>query len=260
MNKFRKTINKSQSSISFLTTDKGWFRYLAIDGKEAFLLGNACGTCAFFFARLEGANKSVEPKTLIDFLNNGIKSITSEIIEQLSLIIPIGEYWVFTSRILPVLVLPGKADDYFVKEQVDTWGTEFGSLPHNPETEYYRLKTICLPNRSKLFEFLIPMFPSNCLNQQTVAFYREEIAKGSEPTAISIAVLDVKEPAVIEPGCEPKNCYSHWCLANYLIDGHHKVFAAAMEGKSITMITFLAVDRGVSSEEDVEQYFGMIAT
>jgi hypothetical protein len=33
-----------------------------------------------------------------------------------------------------------------------------------------------------------------------------------------------------------------------------------MEGKSITMITFLAVDQGVSSEEDVEKYFGIIET
>ena len=265
MNRLRKIISKSQSRISFLSKGGGswkvWDRYLAIDGKEAFHIGNVCETCSFFFERIEGTNKSIKPKELIDSLNYGLKSITPQLVEQLSLIIPEGDYWVFTSRILPTLVVPGEADDYFVKEQVDTWGMgPPGSLSHDPKTEYYRLRTVSLPNRSKLFEFLIPLLSRDWLNQQRVTFYREEIGKGSEPTAISIAVLDVKEPATIEPGCDPENCYSHWCLANYLIDGHHKVFAAAMEGKSITMITFLAVDRGVSSEEDVEKYFGIIDT
>jgi hypothetical protein len=179
MNRLRKTISKSQSPISFLTKGGGswkvWDRYLAIDGKEAFHIGNICETCSFFFERLEGANNSINPKNLTDALNYGLKSITPQLVEQLSLIIPKGDYWVFTSRILPTLVFPGKADDYFVKEQVDTWGIAFESLPHTPATEYYRLKTISLPNSSKLFEFLIPMFPSSCLNQQRVASYREAI-------------------------------------------------------------------------------------
>ena len=44
---------------------------------------------------------------------------------------------------------------------------------------------------------------------------------------------------------------SHWCLAHYLIDGHHKVFAASETGMPCTLLSFLAVDQGVSSPEEV---------
>jgi hypothetical protein len=51
---------------------------------------------------------------------------------------------------------------------------------------------------------------------------------------------------------------SHWCLAHYLIDGHHKVYAAAQENKPLTLISFLAVDQGVSSEEEIDELVSVL--
>ena len=56
-------IEKSASIIGFDTIGGGnwseWDRYLTIAGKHAYHMGNICGTCQFFFERLNGANKSI---------------------------------------------------------------------------------------------------------------------------------------------------------------------------------------------------------
>lgn len=101
-----------------------------------------------------------------------------------------------------------------------------------------------------VFEFIVPMFPHGWLTGETVDEFREIIQNGGAPTAISVSVLDRKQPA---------NWYNdqviteHWCLAHYLIDGHHKVYASNIVQKPITLLSFLAVDEGISSPDDVAQ-------
>jgi hypothetical protein len=63
-------------------------------------------------------------------------------------------------------------------------------------------------------------------------------------------VLDVKQPAVWSG--EP-TITSHSCLAHYLLDGHHKVFAASKAGLPLTLLAFLAIENGISSGEQIEQ-------
>lgn len=81
------------------------------------------------------------------------------------------------------------------------------------------------------------------MEEYATAYNRNEM-----PTAVSISVLDVKSPADWD---EEKDITSHWCLAHYLIDGHHKVYAAAKDGKPLTLISFINVGHGVSSEEEI---------
>ena len=67
-------ITDSKSIVSFETKGNGawevWHRYIAIDGKPAYEIGNICGTCSFYFERLEGANRSVHPIDLVEQLRN----------------------------------------------------------------------------------------------------------------------------------------------------------------------------------------------
>lgn len=107
-----------------------------------------------------------------------------------------------------------------------------------------------MSNERGLFEFLVPMFPHNWLDQRRLAEYAVSYSRDVMPTAVSISVFDVKEPATCERG---KEITTHWCLAHYLIDGHHKVYAAAQENKPLTLVSFLAVDQGVSSEEEINE-------
>ena len=42
---------------------------------------------------------------------------------------------------------------------------------------------------------------------------------------------------------------THWCFANYLIDGHHKVFASHLTGKPITVLCFINIENSFQGVE-----------
>ena len=56
-------VTKSASCIAFQSEGGGawkiWDRYIALDGKRAFHIGNV-GTCSFLFERLGGASRSID--------------------------------------------------------------------------------------------------------------------------------------------------------------------------------------------------------
>lgn len=252
---------KGSSSIIGFTTEGGgswkvWDRYLTIEGKKAFHIGNICGTCSFFFERLEGANTSVNAEAIIDALNKGVKNLEPSIAQALALIVPDGKYKLLLQDIRPRLVKPGEKADYFTDEQVALWGVNgFWGMPHFPKTEYYRLQTKQMKKGRGLFEFLVPMFPHNWLESKRLAEYETIYNNNEMPSAVSISILDVKSPADWD---EEKDITSHYCLAHYLIDGHHKVYAAAKTGKQLTLISFLAVSQGVSSDEEITELLGTL--
>ena len=253
-------ITSSNSILSFETEGSGdwdvWDRYLAIDGKRAFHIGNICGTCSFFFERMEGANQSINPKEIVNALNKGVKSLDKELLNSLEIIIPDGKYLIILERALPKLTIPGSENDYFSNEQVQLWGVDgFWGMPHFPKTEYYRLVTSKLKNGVGFYEFLIPTFPHGWLDEERVEKYRKIISEGAEPTMVTLSILDVKEPADWDG---EQDITSHHCMAHYLIDGHHKAYAAALENKPLTMLAFLAIEQGVSSEDDVNELISSI--
>lgn len=56
----------SQTIVSFDKKGGGnWeasHRLISIEGKPAYEIGKICGTCSFYFERLEGANQSLHPR------------------------------------------------------------------------------------------------------------------------------------------------------------------------------------------------------
>lgn len=248
-------VTNSVSPISFQTEGGGhwkvWDRYIALDGKRAFHIGNVCGTCSFFFERLSGANRSININAAVSKLNEGIGELDAELVDVLKELLPDGRYRPMLLHAQPQLVKPGMSADYFVSEQVALWGLDgFWGLPHNPKTEYYRLGSRQLPEGRGFYEFLVPIFPHNWLKREQVDSYGDLLVRGAQPTAVALGVLDVKQPAVWVG--EP-DVTSHWCLAHYLLDGHHKVYAASQTGRPCTLLSFLAVEKGISSAEDVNE-------
>jgi len=70
------------------------------------------------------------------------------------------------------------------------------------------------------------------------------------PTALAISLLDVKAPAVWEK--EP-DVTAHWCLVHYLLDGHHKLFASTQENRQVGLLSFISVNNGISTVEQIKQ-------
>ena len=253
-------IEKSKSIISFGYKGNGsvkiWDRFLLIENKPAYHIGNVCGTCNFFFERMEGANKSFSIDEIRRDLRNGITDLKTQTIDKFKLILPKGDYYSTILEINPDKISLGKESDYFANEQIKTWGTDgFWNLPHFPKIEYYRNTTQKIDETAKFFEFVVPMFPENWLNKETVEFYKSQIENKQRPTAVSISILDVKEPADIN---ERGECYAHWCLSHYLIDGHHKVFAASLLNKPISLLSFLAVNESIADEEQIKRIYEIV--
>lgn len=172
--------------------------------------------------------------------------------------LPNANYRATLLKISAQLVRPGENNDDFVKEQIELWGVDrFWNLAHDPRSEYYRTDARPLGDRRELFEFLVPLVPTNWLDADTVTKYEERIADGEQPTALAIATLDVKQPADWEG--DPA-ITEHWCLAHYMLDGHHKTLAAARVGRPITLLSFLAVDESIASHEDFEFALAALAS
>ncbi|HEY6752735.1 MAG TPA: hypothetical protein VI027_15605 [Rubrobacteraceae bacterium] len=229
----------------------GWNRYLTLLGERAYLIGGACDTCAFIFERMGGANRNVSPGKTANALRGGLERIESTLVSTIGEAMPEGNYRVSLLELTPNLARPGAEEDYFAHEQVELWGTDrFWDLPHNPKTEYYRTPSVPLGSSRRLFEFVVPMFPKAWLSEKTVRAYVNQLSAGERPTALAVSVLDIRGPATREEG---PTLNEHWCMAHYLLDGHHKTYAAFLALKPITLLSFLTTAESVATEENVDR-------
>lgn len=228
-------------------------RHLTVGGIPAYEVGNACGTCEFWFTRLEGASATGSIAESVDAtrvaLADGIASLDDLVVEQFARVLADGRYLVLLLDVEPRLVEPDDSASYFHDEQVALWGIDpVTGVPHDPATPYYRLPDTSIDATRSLFEFLVPLHPPSDLDADTLAGYASRLGSDDRPTAVALSVLDVKQPANWD---DDATITEHWCLAHYLLDGHHKVAAAAAAGRPVRTLTYLAVDEGVSSPKDI---------
>lgn len=249
------TSSSTESRIGFATEGGAnwpvWDRYITLDGKKAYHIGNICGTCSFFFERLGGARDKVSPSELSQRFRSGISELDENLLSTVAAALPAGDYNALLLNCVPRRVLPLEPGDYFREEQIALWGVEpFYDLPHHTKTEYYRTAPIEMGGGRGLFEFIVPMFPKRWLYTDAVNAYRTTLSEGSTPTALALSILDIKQPADWEGDPEINE---HWCLSHYLLDGHHKTLAASELGLPISILSFLAIEKGISTREEVAE-------
>ncbi|HMO10640.1 MAG TPA: hypothetical protein PKB06_03855 [Actinotalea sp.] len=223
---------------------------LTLDDRPAFELSFWCGTCQFLFQRMEGANESLSLEEMRSQLSRGLDDIDSSVVEAFGGLLPEGHYMPMLLSVLPRLVVPGKAGDYFGEEQLATWGVDsFWGLPEYPRTAYYRtFETPVAGRDSHLFEFIVPMVPPAWDDAETVRAQVERLLVSDAPTAVAISTLDVCQPAM---DTRSVDYYGHWCLTHFLLDGHHKMHAAADAGRPLRLLSLLSVDGSLATAEQV---------
>ncbi len=242
----RRTVTSSNSPLRFENTGSQtwptWDRFLSVNGVKAYHLGNICGTCAFFFERLDAAAHAVDVGALSSALAEGLVALDADLVASLSQLMPAGEYSVLLLDFQPLSVAIGDESDYFAAEQVESVGVDpYYGQPHDPKVTYYRRGDRAFINvagcGAALFDFVAPM--STTLDEARVAHYVHALDGGKRPTAVALSVLDTKQPE-IEDGLQ------HWCMTHYLLDGHHKLAAAARTGRAVSLLAFVATDRGIT--------------
>ena len=239
-------------------------RYLTLHGKRAYQLSWSCGTCGLVFERQTAAQETVSIEMLRSRLADGLSHIEDEVVDAFSTVIPRGAYCVALLEIRPRLVRPGDEGDYFSKEAVALFGLDppHYDLPFSPKTYYYRLASTPgaglaqrvgdLADGSALFEFLAPMISIRALDDSTLETYRNRDPQRATPTAVAISVLEMASPASLKDGAvDPPPCHRHWGWTHFLLDGHHKVNVAASEGRPVSLLSFLAIEQGLSYPSEV---------
>lgn len=154
-------------------------------------------------------------------------------------------------QVTPRLVTPVADDDYFAHEQVATWGVDsFWGLPENPRTPYYRTFETPVAANAHLYEFVVPMVPPTWNDRLRVQRHAAALAAGSLPAAVAVSTLDISQPALAD-GCS--DYYEHWALTHFLLDGHHKLEAAAVTGRPLQLLALVAIDASLAREDDIRR-------
>lgn len=229
-------------------------RYLLIDGKRAYNLGINCQTCSLLFERLPGANQSVEIEKTAEALRQGVKSLSDPVVQTAGEGLPEEKYIALLGEAALRLVYPKDKGDYFSEEQTALWGeNKFWCLPHDPRIPYFRASELEIGESRKLFNFIVPMYPTKWLTFRTQLDYERELEKRGSGTALAVSILDVRSPADWEEGAGIPDPVEHWCFTHYLIDGHHKLHSAFEAGKRLSILSFVALTQCVATCDQVEQ-------
>ena len=256
MHNARIVIDSDSPRISFGTTGSEswpqWDRYLLIDGEQVYHVGNICGTCDFFFEKRPHASEigsdELSAPQIADRLRSSTDVMNPAFLKRLGSILEPGEYEVIHRLVRPVLTFPGDERDYFSNECIDLFAEYEGEAPHSPKTSYYRCKDFAMSDTVRFFDFLIPLQEPATLDSQRVSEYEQVLRGGTIPTAFSVSLLDIKAPAL---KASPAPVSEHWCLANYVLDGHHKIYAASRQNLSVSVLSFLSARASLANAECV---------
>ncbi|MEI7670124.1 MAG: hypothetical protein WCJ33_08585 [Pseudomonadota bacterium] len=235
-----------------IRTDE-FMRKLFIEGKPAYEIGLCCDTCSFYFERLGGAYPlEIKPEEIGKHLFEGLTIANrTDVINAVSKLFPTGKYKVQLRNIQPKLIEPFSKADYFTHDQLDLFDMDgFFGVPHYPKVKYYRGVDRMINNKHKLFEFFIPFAPQNWLTPERVAEYESQFQQSKKPTVISITIVDVRQPANWSGN---PTITKHTCVAHYIIDGHHKLFASSKAQKEITLLSFVATEKCMADESEINE-------
>ena len=161
-------------------------------------------------------------------------------------LLPVGQYLPVLLELRPVLVTPMQEGDYFAHEQVEHRGPDsFWGLPHFPQTQYYRGGTLPISETATVFEFVVPMVPPSWNDAARVRDHEQQLLAGGTPTALAVSIVDVTQPS--------DSYQAHWGLTHFLLDGHHKIEAAARHNLPLRILSMIALDAGLAAQQDVSR-------
>jgi hypothetical protein len=204
------------------------------------------------------------PQNLSERLNAGVKSLDQDVVRTASLLLPGGQYRVCLFELTPIRVSPGTSKDYFANELERSWDRDSSGV--SPHDDYYRMPEQRITRGDEVdrfFEFVVPFYTG--VSPATVSSYGAALLAGAKPTALAASLLDLKfgwdrgsfrggpwlrsellDRQTDRPG------ETHLCPSHYLLDGHHKVFAASLLQRPITLLSFLSMDHSFATAEAID--------
>ena len=91
---------------------------------------------------------------------------------------------------------------------------------------------------------------SHKLTKPVIAATQGWVIGGALPAAVAVSTLDISQPAMAD---DNSDYYEHWALTHFLLDGHHKLEAAAATGRPLQLLALVAADASLAGEADIRR-------
>ncbi len=227
-----------------------WYCHLTVAGARVFEYGCPCGTCGITFRKVASPAHRVNDAEAFRALGN-LKTVPpNEVLLKLARILEPGEYHPAVLEGAVRLVAPGAADDYFAHDVPRLFGLEPPDYekPGSPNTSYYRFGSDHVlgrtgrlngPHKALVTAVVMPLHAPNQLSRERIDYWKQQQRGGLDLTAFAVSVLDNQAPAM-DPADESYPYEEQFLLTNCLLDGHHRIQAAAELGASVRILALLA--------------------
>jgi hypothetical protein len=253
-------------------------RFVSIAGDRLYYLGMTCDTCAYLFEK-RGYTSRLSPAALSARLESAERLLAPDLLGSVGDLLESGTYSVVETAFVPQATGPCEPSDYFGNESIRFFGLDaVTGVPDNPRVRYWRGGDSVLPNglgaprrsiecnlgreTQLFFHLVVPMEPPHVLSRERIDYYGGRLEMGESPAAAGVSVLDVRAKAIL-PGDAADPAWRDatlWCLTTLLLDGHHKVQAAAELGRKVRLLTFLAHAPSVAEKANFEPVLRELAS
>ena len=260
-------VGQDDSLLRFVEGDKhelAWAgqRYLYVGTRRTFHLSYWCGTCPFFFGRQEDSDQTLSIERLEETLNRGLDDFDADVLDAFGSLLPRGRYIPMLLEIAPRLILPRNVGEYPSEEELDRQAVHgFWGRPGHHHTPYYCGASRAIGGSENLYEYIVPMVPPSWNDAERVALHKRLLERDSRPTAVSLSIVDITYGwEEDESGEDSEEEVIHWGLVHFMLDGHHKLQAAAETSRPLRLLSFFSTQYGVAAEENASRVPRILAT
>ncbi len=214
-----------------------WFCHVMIGGERVFQFGCPCGTCGIVFRKVGDSANRVDDSEGVRLMGPLESVPSSRTLERLARPLQRGTYHAVVIEAVPTLIPPRAADDYFSTDAVRLFDSRSypSDEPNDPRTSYYRIGDEVVsrgtsqrvaPYNALALSIAMPLHDPENLNRTRVEHWKDLARTGAQLTAFAIGIVDQQAPAT-ENADENYPIEEHLVLTNCLLDGHHRIQAAA---------------------------------
>jgi hypothetical protein len=204
---------------------------LYVGGKPLYeMVGGECDTCGGWFSLVDGPARPCTPADLSKRLGSGLDRVDRPLLDLVTLLLPKGRYTVGLLRAIPFQ--RGDNEWHWFESraiQREVWRT----MPAESSLEVPSEHTSGHVERYVETEDILPHIPLALVDWDRVSRYRHAIRDGARPTAMVLSMGEIRHP---------QGERTEVRLTHFVIDGHHKLLAAAQTGRPLTLLSFFAHD------------------
>jgi hypothetical protein len=239
-----------------------WYCHLLVAGDRVFEYGCPCGTCGIVFRKVGSSTHQVSDSEAFRLLGRLDSVPSDDALRRLARVLEPGSYHPVIVEGTVRHIEPGASDDYFASDVVQLFGLDPPDYdkPSSPGTPYYRFGSDCelgrtgrttRPHKALVTAVIMPLHDPGRLSRERVDYWLRQYEAGTPLTAFAVAVIDNQQPAM-SPADESYPYEEQFLFTNCLLDGHHRVQAAAESGGPVRILSLLARESSlIERPEDI---------